>query len=292
MGSKTSSGSYGDNREDDYSGLCPKKQKHNNGRRKVPRRGPGVAELEKIRLEEQHNSTAAPSPPPPRPVILPTTTDRTGQVYPFASYFTTGSFPNDLIPAAPVFQRNHHDSSLHYLPPMNLPNPGSGGFYQFIEPPSNQTSCLENVPQFLDEEKFAGAKRPWHLMAETAKCSVGPNITISRDGKQTKSLDLRLKSNFQDSGTTFRNPITIDSSSTQIIPNTPLDFPRFIQKEEFDHEYMSRRSGANLSLNRKPFYSFLPPNEQSIRNQDRPFSLKNERYDTVSDQGIDLRLKL
>lgn len=36
---------------------------------------------------------------------------------------------------------------------MNLPNPGSGGFYQFIEPPSNQASCLDNVSQFLDEEK-------------------------------------------------------------------------------------------------------------------------------------------
>lgn len=36
---------------------------------------------------------------------------------------------------------------------MNLPNQGSGGFYHFIEPPSNQTSCLDNVTPFLDEEK-------------------------------------------------------------------------------------------------------------------------------------------
>lgn len=120
MCSKTSSESYGNRGDDDYPSLCPKKQKHNNGgRRRVPRRGPGVAELEKIRLEEQHISTAAPlPPPPPLPEKSPNTIDRTGLVHPFSSYFTTGSFPNDLIPPAPVFQRKH-DSSLHYLPPVN-----------------------------------------------------------------------------------------------------------------------------------------------------------------------------
>ncbi|KAL1208453.1 Protein SPEAR4 [Cardamine amara subsp. amara] len=298
MCSKTSSESYGNRGDDDYPGLCPKKQKPNNGgRRKVPRRGPGVAELEKIRLEEQHISTAAPlplplPPPPPLPEKSHTTTDRTGPVYPFSSYFTTGSFPNDLIPPAPVFQRKHHDSSRHYLPPMNLPNQGSGGFYQFIEPPSNQTSYLDN------EEKIVAAKRPWQFMSETTKCSVEPTITISRDGsKQIRSLDLRLKNHIQESGTTIRNPINIDSPSlvtppTPILANSSFDFPRFLQKEEFDHEIMQRRSGANLSLNRKPFYSFLPSNEQSIRDQDRSFSLTSERHDTSPDHGIDLRLKL
>lgn len=121
MCSKMSSVSYGIREDDDYSVLCPKKQKHNNNnngaRRRVPRRGPGVAELEKIRLEEQHISSNVqlPHPPPPPPEKSPTTT---APVYPFSSYFSTGSFPNDLIPPAPVFQRKH-DSSLHYLPPVN-----------------------------------------------------------------------------------------------------------------------------------------------------------------------------
>ncbi|XP_010499419.1 PREDICTED: protein SPEAR4-like [Camelina sativa] len=299
MCSKTSIVSYRNRDDDDYSSaLCPKKQKHNNngnggggGRRRVPRRGPGVAELEKIRFEEQHISTNVQLPLPPlekSPAII----DKTGPVYPFSSYFTTGSFPNDLIPPAPVFQRKH-DSSLHYLPPMNLPNQVSGGFYQFIEPPLNQTSCLDNVTQFLGEEKTLAAKRPWHFMAETAKCSVAPTITISRDGKQTKSLDLRLKNHIQDSGTTIRNPITIDSSSPTtpplpIFPNASFDFPRFLQKEVVDQI----TSGANVPINRKPFYSFLPSNDQSIHDQDRSFGLRSERYDSVTDHGIDLRLKL
>ncbi|ESQ33975.1 hypothetical protein EUTSA_v10009513mg [Eutrema salsugineum] len=303
MCSKTSSGRrYGD---DDYSGLCPKKQKHNpnnnnnNGRRRVPRRGPGVAELEKIRLEEQHKSPSLqlPSPPPPPPpekppsAFLPTSTERTGPVFPFSSYFSTGSFPDDLIPPAPVFQRNH------YLPPMNLSSPGSGGFYQFIEPPLNQTSRLNNVSQFLDEEKMVAAKRPWHYIAETTtKCSVGPTITISRDdGRQIKPLDhQRLKNHFHDSGNTIRNPITIDSPSpaTPIIRNSSLDFPLFVQKEDFDHEFLPRKTGANFPSNRKPFYSFLPASEQSTRDQDLSFSLRTDRYDTVTDHGIDLRLKL
>ena len=120
MCSKTSIGNYGD----DYSGSCPKKQKsNNNGKRRVPRRGPGVAELEKIRLEEQHITSSAQLPPPqpekPPSVIHTTTTMRSGPVYPFPSYFTAGSFPSDLIPPAPVFQRNH-DSCLHYLAPVNI----------------------------------------------------------------------------------------------------------------------------------------------------------------------------
>ncbi|EOA39435.1 hypothetical protein CARUB_v10012561mg [Capsella rubella] len=293
--------SYGNRDEDEYSLLCPKKQKHNNsggGRRRVPRRGPGVAELEKIRLEEQHISRNVQLPLPTTPLDKsPAIIDRTGPVYPFQSYFSTGSFPSDLIPPAPVFHRQH-DSSLHYLPPMNLPNQGSGGFYQFIDPTSNQTSCHENVThQYLDEEKILSAKRPWYLMAEAPNCSLGPTINFSRDAKQLKSLDLRLKNHIQDSGTTNRNPITIDSSSPTISPipifaNAALDFPRFLQREQANHEIIARRSGANFPVNRKPFYSFLPLNEQCTPDQDRSFSLRSERYDSVTDQGIDLRLKL
>ncbi|KAF2555173.1 hypothetical protein F2Q68_00014653 [Brassica cretica] len=261
MCSKTSIGNYGD----DYSGSCPKKQKsNNNGKRRVPRRGPGVAELEKIRLEEQHISSSAQLPPPPQPekppsVIHTTTTMRSGPVYPFPSYFTAGSFPSDLIPPAPVFQRNH-DSCLHYLPPMNIPNPG-----------------------------------PWQVMAESTRCDVGSTVTISRNGKQIKPLDQRLRNHFQDSGTTFRNPITIDSPSPPIIPNSSLDVPRFMhyeQKDGFNRESMPQRGVVNASSNRKPFYSFLPANEQRNDDQDLSISLRTEKYDTVTDHGIDLRLKL
>ncbi|KAJ0257972.1 Protein SPEAR4 [Hirschfeldia incana] len=256
MCSKTTIGNYGD----DYTGPCPKKQKsNNNGKRRVPRRGPGVAELEKIRLEEQHT----PLPPHPlqteRPpsVVLPSPTVRAGPVYPFPSYLTSGSFPSDLIPPAPVFQRNH-DPCLHYLPPI------------------------------------VAAKRPWQVMAGSARCDVGPTVTMSRNGKQITPADQRLKNHFQDSGTTIRNPITIDSPSPPIIPNSSLNFPCFMhyeQKDGFNPE-RPQRSSANSSSNGKPFYSFLPANEQSIDDQDLSISLRTERYDTVTDQGIDLRLKL
>ncbi|CAH8298774.1 unnamed protein product [Eruca vesicaria subsp. sativa] len=276
------------NYEDDNSGSCLKKQKHDDTgrRRRVPGRGPGVAELEKIRLEEKHISTTAPLPPPeksPAAVILPTTTKRTGPVYPFSSCIPTGSFPDDLIPPAPVFHRNHDLSSLHYLPPMNLPNPQC---YQFIEPPSNQTSCQQNILL---------AKRSWQVIAETRKCNTGPTLTIPRDGKQIKSLDRKLKNHFQDSGTTIRNPITFDSPSPATLPTQPimptfsLDFPHSMQKEGFYHDIMPQRNSAAISSNRKPFYSFLSSNdEQSTRDQDLSFSLKTEG----TDHGIDLRLKL
>ncbi|KAG2265781.1 hypothetical protein Bca52824_072860 [Brassica carinata] len=305
MFSKTSSRNY----EDDYSGSCLKKQKRDDtGRRRVPRRGPGVAELEQIRLEEQQISTASPLPPPEKPPsvgILPTTTKRTGPVYPFSSYLSTGSFPDDLIPPPPVFQRNHdesfkkkrnHDESFLHSPTvfefilfvclqMNLPNPRC---YQFIEPPSNQTSYQHNI---------LSSKGPSQFIAETRKCNVRPTLTIPRDGKQIKSLDQKLKIHFQDSGTTIRYPITTDSPSpatllTQpIMPNFSLDFPHFIhyeQKEGFNHDIMPQRNGTDISSSRKPFYSFLPANEQRTRYQDLSFRLKTES----TDHGIDLRLML
>ncbi|KAL0656290.1 hypothetical protein Bca4012_076874 [Brassica carinata] len=226
MFSKTSSRNY----EDDYSGSCLKKQKRDDtGRRRVPRRGPGVAELEQIRLEEQQISTASPLPPPEKPPsvgILPTTTKRTGPVYPFSSYLSTGSFPDDLIPPPPVFQRNH-------------------------------------------DESF----------------------------KKKRNHDESFLHSPTDSGTTIRYPITTDSPSpatllTQpIMPNFSLDFPHFIhyeQKEGFNHDIMPQRNGTDISSSRKPFYSFLPANEQRTRYQDLSFRLKTES----TDHGIDLRLML
>uniref|UniRef100_A0A0D3D658 Uncharacterized protein n=1 Tax=Brassica oleracea var. oleracea TaxID=109376 RepID=A0A0D3D658_BRAOL len=265
MFSKTSSRNY----EDDYSGSCLKKQKRDDtGRRRVPRRGPGVAELEQIRLEEQQISTASPLPPPEKPPsvgIIPTTTKRTGPVYPFSSYLSTGSFPDDLIPPPPVFQRNHDES--------------------FKKKRNHDESFLHSPTG------------PSQFIAETRKCNVRPTLTIPRDGKQIKSLDQKLKIHFQDSGTTIRYPITTDSPSpatllTQpIMPNFSLDFPHFIhyeQKEGFNHDIMPQRNGTDISSSRKPFYSFLPANEQRTRYQDLSFRLKTES----TDHGIDLRLML
>ncbi|XP_010540496.1 PREDICTED: protein SPEAR4 [Tarenaya hassleriana] len=362
MCSNTSSGSYGGD-PDDYSGSCLKKHK----KERVPRRGPGVAELEKILRQQEQICTASvsaspsssspPSPPlfsspyplnaidhtllvppmvPPPPLMnaLFTTTPhpgftptpppnpadvmpekspafrlgndvaghRTAPVFPFSSLFSNGSFPKDLIPPAPVFQRKHH--SLHQFQTMNLPNPPPPGFYQFIEPPSNQRSCVENAPQFLEEEKIAEAKRPWLFITDTSpsaqtytKPCIGPTITIPRDAKQSRSLDLRLKSSVLDYGTTSGNPITVDSPSP-VTPSTPIrtcprDFSgsRFIplalqyEQQEDVEEYKQRRTG-------KPFYSFLPSDEQSNREKDRCFSSRNEKYEANNDHGIDLSLKL
>lgn len=109
----TSSGSYGELQlHDEYSGSCRKKQKKN----KVRRRGPGVAELEKIRLQEEYKSPLSSLPnidhhtlfapvhnlvmTPPNfalPEKLPPS-----PVFPF-SY-------ESLIPPAPVFQRKQQHS--------------------------------------------------------------------------------------------------------------------------------------------------------------------------------------
>ncbi|XP_013596601.1 PREDICTED: uncharacterized protein LOC106304755 isoform X2 [Brassica oleracea var. oleracea] len=305
MFSKTSSRNY----EDDYSGSCLKKQKRDDtGRRRVPRRGPGVAELEQIRLEEQQISTASPLPPPEKPPsvgIIPTTTKRTGPVYPFSSYLSTGSFPDDLIPPPPVFQRNHdesfkkkrnHDESFLHSPTDESTKSTMLSVYRApFKPNILPTQCLSFSRKRKGKKKeILSSKGPSQFIAETRKCNVRPTLTIPRDGKQIKSLDQKLKIHFQDSGTTIRYPITTDSPSpatllTQpIMPNFSLDFPHFIHKEGFNHDIMPQRNGTDISSSRKPFYSFLPANEQRTRYQDLSFRLKTES----TDHGIDLRLML
>ncbi|CAH2059497.1 unnamed protein product [Thlaspi arvense] len=311
MCSNTSSGSYGGDLQDEYFGSCPKKQKKD----RVRRRGPGVAELEKIRLElEQENkSPSLPIPhssssssslpkidhtlfahPPPEktsfytanPIFRPpATVSVTGGcdyvmmppdfALPLSSYFSNGSFPKDLIPPAPVFQRKQH--SLHHPTTMNLPNPspGPGGFYQFIEQPSNQRSCVDNFSPFPEEEKkMVSAKRPWHFLTDTTtRESVGPAITISREAKQNRSLDMRLITPVQDSGTTICNPIAIDSPTS-----IRHDHPRFIPLQNEQHQQ-----------SKKPFYSFMPSDDRS--NGDRE-QRACDRYESAADLGIDLSLKL
>ncbi|ANM63099.1 verprolin [Arabidopsis thaliana] len=230
----TSSGSYGELQlHDESSGSCRKKQKKD----KVRRRGPGVAELEKIRLQEEYKPPLSSSPSLPNidhhhhTLFAPASS-----VYDLVMTSPNFSFPEklastlpvfpisygSLIPPAPIFQRSQHSLM------MNLPNPspGAGRFYQFIEPPSNQRSCVDSVSQFLEEENkkiFTAKKRPWPFLTDTTKPSVGPTTTstiIRPDATQNRSMGITP---VQETGTTTSNPIAIDSPTS-----IPRHYPRFI----------------------------------------------------------------
>nr|VDC79938.1 unnamed protein product [Brassica rapa] len=312
MCSNISSGSYGGDRDflqrDDYFGSCPKKQKKD----KVRRRGPGVAELEKIRLEEEnktpslvtpHSSSSLSLPrtdhtlffPPPPPPQLPLPSSyTTNHIFrwspatamppnfdlPLSSYLSNGSFPMDMIPPVPFLHRKQHYPN-HQTMNLANPSPGPGRLYQFIEPPSNQRSCVDNVSQILQEEEKAYirfAKRPWHFLADTTtKASVGP---ISRELKHNRSLDMRLINPVQDSGTTICNPISIDSP-TSITRDFNVQYEQQQPEQDFD-ENMQWRS-------KKTFYSFIPSNDQS--NIGREYRAC-EPHESAADHGIDLSLKL
>ncbi|XP_018474997.2 protein SPEAR2 [Raphanus sativus] len=316
MCSNISSGSYGGDRDlqkqDEYFGSCPKKQKKD----KVRRRGPGVAELEKIRLEEenkspslvtQHSSSSSLSlprtehtlflpPPPPPPTQLPSplfyttipifrpppaTVMPPNFALPLWSYFANGSFPMDMIPPAPVFQRKQYCLNDQTMNLAN-PSPGRGGLYQFIEPPSNQRSCVDNVSQFLEEKQkmVMSAKRPWNFLTDTTtKASVGPT---SRESKHNRLLDMRLTSPVQNSGTTICNPISVDSPASITRDfNVQCEQQQQQQQQGFD-ENMQLRS-------KKTFYSFIPSNDQSNVDQEQ---LACEPHESSTDHGIDLSLKL
>ncbi|KAJ0262052.1 Protein SPEAR2 [Hirschfeldia incana] len=311
MCSNISSGSYGGDRDlqqpDDYFGSCPKKQKKD----KVRRRGPGVAELEKIRLEEENKSPSLVTPhsssslslprtdhtlflPPPPPPQLPSpffyttnpifrpppaTPMPPNYALPLASYFGNGSFPVDMIPPAPVFQRKQHCLNDQMMNLANL-SPGPGGLYQFIEPPSNQRSCVDNVSQFLEEKQkmVRSAKRPLHFLTDTTtNASVEP---ASRETKHNRSFDMVLISSVQNSGTTICNPISIDSP-TSITRDFNVQYEQQQRQQGFD-EKMQWGS-------KKTFYSFIPSNDQSSVDQEQ---LACEPHESAADHGIDLSLKL
>ncbi|XP_009132968.1 protein SPEAR2 isoform X4 [Brassica rapa] len=311
MCSNISSGSYGGDRDflqrDDYFGSCPKKQKKD----KVRRRGPGVAELEKIRLEEEnktpslvtpHSSSSLSLPrtdhtlffPPPPPPQLPLPSSyTTNHIFrwspatamppnfdlPLSSYLSNGSFPMDMIPPVPFLHRKQHYPN-HQTMNLANPSPGPGRLYQFIEPPSNQRSCVDNVSQILQEEEkvVMSAKRPWHFLADTTtKASVGP---ISRELKHNRSLDMRLISPVQDSGTTICNPISIDSP-TSITRDFNVQYEQQQPEQDFDENLQWR--------SKKTFYSFIPSNDQSNIGQEYRAC---EPHESAADHGIDLSLKL
>nr|QBL95700.1 SPOROCYTELESS-like EAR-containing protein 3 [Brassica rapa] len=272
MCSNISSGSYGGDRDflqrDDYFGSCPKKQKKD----KVRRRGPGVAELEKIRLEEEnktpslvtpHSSSSLSLPrtdhtlffPPPPPPQLPLPSSyTTNHIFrwspatamppnfdlPLSSYLSNGSFPMDMIPPVPFLHRKQHY-------------------------PNHQTVVMS-------------AKRPWHFLADTTtKASVGP---ISRELKHNRSLDMRLISPVQDSGTTICNPISIDSP-TSITRDFNVQYEQQQPEQDFDENLQWR--------SKKTFYSFIPSNDQSNIGQEYRAC---EPHESAADHGIDLSLKL
>ncbi|XP_010469405.1 PREDICTED: protein SPEAR2-like [Camelina sativa] len=296
-------GSYGELQlhedDDEYSGSCRKKQKKSE---KVRRRGPGVAELEKIRLQEEHKSPLSSSPSlllqnmdhHHHTLFAPSSYDLVMSPPKFALPEKLPSLPvfplsyGSLVPPAPVFQRKQQHSLT-----MNLPNPplGQGSFYQFIEPPSNQ---INSVSQFLEEQnkKMVNAKkkRPWHFLSDITEPSVGPTTTtILRDAIQNRSLGI---SPVQDSGTTISNPIAIDSPNSSI-PSFPRHYPRFIplglqyeqqqqQQKDFDDKDMQWRSNK--------LYSFIPSGDRS--NADRKRQPCDQYDESAADHGIDLSLKL
>ncbi|CAA7019079.1 unnamed protein product [Microthlaspi erraticum] len=280
MCSNTSSGSYGD-LQDDYSGSCRKKQKKDN---KVRRRGPGVAELEKIRLLEEENKS--PSLPIPHsssssvPNIDHHTLFAPPPLPPPPDSLLYSTLPIFRSPARTTATAGGGSDLLMMPPKFSFP------FSSYLANGSSLTDLIPQAPVF--QRKMVSAKRPF-LTCNLPKASVGSTKTIPRETKPNRSIDMRLISPVQDSGTTICNPIAIDSPAS-----IPRHYPMFIplslqyeqqqqqqQQQDFD-ESMQRRS-------KKPFYSFIPSDDRCSGVQEQRAC---ERYGSAADHGIDLSLKL
>ncbi|KAL0785609.1 hypothetical protein Bca101_001855 [Brassica carinata] len=244
MCSNISSGSYGGDRDflqrDDYFGSCPKKQKKDKARR----RGPGVAELEKIRLEEENKSPSLVTP-----------------------HSSSLSLP-----------RTDHTLFFPPPPPPQLPLPSSYTTNHIFRSPATAMPHNFDFPlsSYLSNGSF-----PMDMIPQ-CRFFIGSSIIriIRQELKHNRSLDIRLKSTVQDSGTMICNPISIDSP-TSITRDFNVQYEQQQPEQDFD-ENMQWRS-------KKTFYSFIPSNDQS--NIGREYRAC-EPHESAADHGIDLSLKL
>ncbi|VVA90966.1 unnamed protein product [Arabis nemorensis] len=159
--------------------------------------------------------------------------------------------------------------------PSSLPNTN----HTLFAPRATVSDLLMLSPNFAlhHHHKMVIAKRPWHFVTET----------ISRDMKQNRSLDMRLIRPAQDSGTTICNSNSIHSPTS--IPSFPRHYPRFISQYEQQQQKQKDFDENVQSTSMKPFYDFIPSYEQSNADQEQGAS---DRYESASDHGIDLSLKL
>ncbi|KAH9748946.1 hypothetical protein KPL70_005202 [Citrus sinensis] len=221
-----------------------------------------------------------------------------------------------------MLQEKHSHYHQYSSPTINLfPQSGSSssenqsaGFYVHVEPPSNQRSsshhnhyCSSLI--LPEEEKMAGTKRPrtfstgsapapiFHCQASSPFTTAMHTLTPSFPNHTTSSvLNLQQDETLsRDYGAMNGNFLLFGS------PATPSSFMMTQNSQQDLSKYHSlpfqscvtKESGMDGSdsdshQKKKPFYSFLIPEEQ-LREEETTLSLNNEK---PRRETIDLNLKL
>ncbi|KAJ3693886.1 hypothetical protein LUZ60_009366 [Juncus effusus] len=265
----------------------------NNGKKnkgkKVPQRGLGVAQLERLRLEEQkklHNAASSssssnlftpalhflpshnppfPSPPPPPPDFQLS--------------------PSSTSPVSSSDWRSHNLSTSWKHPQLHrtfVPSTNSGsGYLPLIEPPSNQmfsSDSSSSLLSFGDDKEIVGTKRPpfnLDTIANPLQCKfpkiLRPNVMspygndyIGFDfGSKTTTYSTRTSNNKrlkEDSKTCDGGFLTLGITTSQAVSMPPVQANNEECSWNFTHsKTMFSFMPETESICEKPQQEWTPP---------------------------------
>ncbi|KAG8045668.1 hypothetical protein GUJ93_ZPchr0008g11988 [Zizania palustris] len=291
--------------------------------KKVPQRGLGVAQLEKLRIEEQKKmegggATALSTqalhgrgsglvhlPPPPLPLsALPSGPAPDGS----AQY----GFPPPLWnPVDPVNVKHPYKRSLCPQPPSPMVSTGlslTTSSCHPTEPPSNQmygnrSSVMAAAAASEEEEReTAGMDRSWPFMFEgmtafrtttrartpvapfAARTTTGEPAGLADVGPDLTRYEFRTANYFSKENGRARDPAFLSLSSQSQAPHL-IKQPHVMPSSYGDFSAMASQGGSVSSSSSQPFYSFMPLG---------PVRCERALSECKTDvsEGIDLELKL
>ncbi|KAL5774336.1 hypothetical protein ACOSP7_011893 [Xanthoceras sorbifolium] len=206
----------------------------------------------------------------------------------------------------------------HYSSPSTInlfPHPGplsssdnpSAGFCLHLEPPSNQRSHQNyNPPGLPEEEKMVGMKRPRTFSVDNTtsdppfQFQVSPHFPHLNMPDKSSSRDIHTAFNLKQMETVSRDHakpgghfLIFGSAATPPYPQTSQqEFSKHnsLPFQETSEKANQVSSGQGGTVQKKPFFSFLIPEEQ-IGEAETALTLNNERGRTRG-EAIDLNLKL
>ncbi|CAL9125939.1 uncharacterized protein LOC108953358 [Musa acuminata AAA Group] len=292
--------------------------------KKIPQRGLGVAQLEKLRLEEQQKNAASSSSDPSQHPYVPllsnegvmrprvllkasvpvsaTTADLVGPAQPPPASESSAKHavlpllwnavdPHPTDGHAVATRFGFHVSCRKQQSPVTLVNmassPVSSGVNLRIEPPSNQSNPnSSDLPScWREQERIVGMKRPWQLHLDGVSTQSSYPCKLPSFSNSCPKPEEVQRAGFRGGTSTDGSFLSMGSLSTPVAKS--FDNPPFYQHDHSDLGLPLSQisSGNGCSSHGQPFYSFLPMGPSCTE------ATPSERRGEAAD-GIDLNLKL
>ncbi|XP_039125940.1 protein SPEAR4 isoform X1 [Dioscorea cayenensis subsp. rotundata] len=274
--------------------------KGKNKPKRPPQRGLGVAQLEKLRLQEQQKNLSLTSSAvlDPNPMFRSSVNQNQPNSWERSSL---------SVSSHKILQQQQHDLSNALLVSKSLTPSSSSGVHLQMEPPSNQSYCSNYstvISSWPEEDtnlvEMVGMKRscPFQLenLHSSYPCKVPSFLTTLREGS---SISICKKENsVSDGGFLSLGPSLAPSvpkskqfmafSTTKHSQTSDLNFPLYHKNAAVaaaDDDNDTFKLSFGNSGQAPPYYAFFP-----VRTNTQEAMLNEQRGEVFD--GIDLNLKL